>query len=243
MTPASLADVKLRPWLHVGTIFRVSGRGRLALIVELSVHDESIHKTLTRVLEGSRQPPNHVKAVTLPQPHCAHVARHDKIELHGSKACTARLCEGMLEQCCPNSTDGAGKPAVTNVRTAASLVWGQKVRAHNFSFSCGRHKRAVRASTPVVESIQLRHVPWHAVRLASRKDGLQDAPQGCHVSFGFAVRLADDDVGRAHPQVLLLVAGGRDLAGFLFLELAIINKAKSRCSEIDLELTIINQAG
>ena len=91
MTPASLADVTLRPWLHVGTIFRVSGRGRLALIVELSVHDESIHKTLTRVLEGSRQPPNHVKAVTLPQPHCAHVARHDKIELHGSKACTARL--------------------------------------------------------------------------------------------------------------------------------------------------------
>jgi len=69
MTPASLADVTLRPWLHVGTIFRVSGRCRLALIVELSVHDESIHKTLTRVLEGSRQPPNHVKAVsvTLPQ--------------------------------------------------------------------------------------------------------------------------------------------------------------------------------
>ena len=69
MTPASLADVKPRPWLQVGTIFRVSGRGRLALIVELSVHDESIHKTLTRVLEGSRQPPNHVKAVsvTLPQ--------------------------------------------------------------------------------------------------------------------------------------------------------------------------------
>ena len=98
MTPASLADVKLRPWLHVGTIFRVSGRGRLALIVELSVHDESIQKTLTRVLEGSRQPPNHVKAVTLPQPHCAHVARHDKIELHGSKACTARLCEALTKK-------------------------------------------------------------------------------------------------------------------------------------------------
>src|SRR5262249_25540638 len=115
------------------------------------------------------------------QTHSAFVGADHEIELHGAKAGTSRTLQRINAHRSRNApADGPGSchiTAVGNVSPTSTLIRLQKVGPDDGIPVLG-YENVMASLEPVSERLTLRQVARDGVRLASRKNWLQDRPDG-----------------------------------------------------------------
>ena len=129
--------------------------------------------------ERFRKSPDNLEPETFPKPYRSFVAPNDEIELHGPKSPALRVVKRMAAHAASYASTGGCRrgdiTAIRDMRTAAFLIWMQKVRPDDGSAILGC-KNDVTIRKPVTQRLFTAQITGQRVRFSRTNDRFQNCP-------------------------------------------------------------------